>query len=416
MGRNTNGSGTFQRYQGNKWQCRLLCKYKTELGRPKFATGTGKTKKEAFEIANARKKQYDKMRSAEISIDKSKKGITLRATMLEWLELHSVERQWSGNTKQTRTTNIENMFLKEIGGLKLKAVTTKILNTVFIDMLKDYDRDGVGVVYSLVEQFFSYCESQGYIEDNPFDKVMKLPKKKKTKELSQDDEFDDDDDNYKIFTEDEIQKMFDLVSTMTLNKEMAISLVNPRASIFIVMFLTGMRGQEIRALRLSDIDFDNHTISITKALSVDENKKTIVKETKTKNSKRIISVNAKTEKYLKILIENRLNQDTDLLCPTETGNWIERRNFAHLFDRFLKQCGIEKNGRSPHNLRHTFVSFAIEKNELSPLKDKEMLFISRYVGHADLSTTLDIYTHLQKNKLKDVKYHDDTNIVEIEYE
>ncbi len=413
MGRNQNGLGTYIKLTNGNWQNKIMCQQKTELGKNKFVTGQGSTKKIAHEIAIKRKKEYDKIRSAGQTIDKDKKESTLNDLMVSWFEIHSVESQWSSNTKITRKKNIENMLLSKIGSVKVKMIDTNILNKVFMEMLENYGRQNVGMVYSLTLQFFEYCKIQFIIEDNPCTNMMKLPKKKKIKEYSNINDFEEEKDNYKIFTEDEINKIKDICIFYDTTKDMSIRLVAPRAAIFVVMFLTGMRGQEIRALRLQDINFNSHTIKINKALSIDEKGATISKQPKTKNSNRIIGINEETEKYIKIIIDNRLNKDTDLLCPTKNGTWMDRRNFSRLFDNILDKCVIDKNGRSPHNLRHTFVSFAIEKNNMSPLKNKEMLFISKYAGHADLTTTLNIYTHLQDSKLKDVGYTDEITIQEI---
>lgn len=412
MGRSANGQGTYVKLDNGKWQCKMMCTYKTELGRKKMVSGTGKTKDEAHKNALAKRKEWDKVRSLGHTVNSKDKERIFKDLMAEWLEIHAMERQWSGNTKGTRTKNVENMLVSQIGDLKIKSIDTNILNTAIMKMLEKYSRSNVGMVYSLTGQFFDYLKLQGIITDNPFDNVMKLPKRKKVKEFESIEEFKEDDDGYHIFTEAEIGKLLNSCTTYTGYPKMVLE--NPRASIFAVMFLTGMRGQEIRALRLSDVDFESHTITINKALSVNENNKIVVKEPKTKNSKRIIGINAETERYLHILIDNRPNKKTDLLCCTKNGTWIDRRNFLRMFNTLLKQCGIEANGRSPHSLRHTFISFAIEKNAMSPLKDKEMLFVSRYVGHADLTTTLNIYTHLQQNKLKEVDYGVDEPL-EIEY-
>lgn len=412
MGRSANGQGTYVKLDNGKWQCKMMCTYKTELGKKKMVSGTGKTKDEAHKNALAKRKEWDKVRSFGQNVKTKEKERTFKELMKEWLEMHAMERQWSGNTKGVREKNIENMLVSQIGDLKIKAIDTNILNAAIMKMLEEYSRSNVVIVYSLMGQFFDYLKLQGVIVENPFENVMKLPKRKKVREFENIEDFEEDEDGYYIFTEEEIKKLLDECTTYTGYPKMVLK--NPRAGIFAIMFLTGMRGQEIRALRLSDIDFENHTITINKALSVNEKNKIVVKEPKTKNSKRIIGINSETEKYLHILMDNRLNTETDLLCCTKNGTWIDRRNFLRMFNTLLKQCGIEANGRSPHSLRHTFISFAIEKNAMSPLKDKEMLFISRYVGHADLTTTLNIYTHLQQNKLKDVDYGVDEPL-EIEY-
>ena len=195
--------------------------------------------------------------------------------------------------------------------------------------------------------------------------------------------------------------------------------VYPRMPVYYLMFLTGMRGQELRALTIKDIDFEKHTIKINKAVSIadDENGKEhmVVKPPKTASSIRTIGINAETEKILHRIINERRNQDCPLLYPTSTGNWVSKDNFARDFRKLLNNLDIPINGRGPHCLRHTFASYALEGNELSPLKNQKPIFISNYLGHKDLTTTYRIYAHLDKKKLAEISFEETERVIEIEY-
>ena len=55
---------------------------------------------------------------------------------------------------------------------------------------------------------------------------------------------------------------------------------------------------------------------------------------------------------------------------------------------------LEKNGMRHirfHDLRHTFASILINK-------DIPLFNVSKYLGHSDISTTANIYAHLDKSK------------------
>lgn len=147
--------------------------------------------------------------------------------------------------------------------MKLKEITTEILNKAFTSLLENYSRKSVGMIYSLTKEFFEDMKTSYVISFNTFSNVKPL-QKKRGKEYSQEEmeQANFDDDENKIFTEDEIQKMKDACILMDYN----FKPIYPRAPLFVIMLLTGMRGQELRALQLKDIDFVNHTININKAL------------------------------------------------------------------------------------------------------------------------------------------------------
>ena len=61
----------------------------------------------------------------------------------------------------------------------------------------------------------------------------------------------------------------------------------------------------------------------------------------------------------------------------------------HMLHRVLKRAGLPKVRF--HDLRHTFASILINQ-------DVPLLNVSTFLGHSDLSTTANIYAHLDKSK------------------
>lgn len=421
MGRNENGQGTFVKLANGKWQCKIQCTTKTENGKRKVVSGTGETKAKARQSAQMKNRLWESARNGGTVPNEKKALETFEFLMDNWLEVEAVHRQWQGDSKISRKDNLK-MLYKQIGFLKLKEITTEILNNAFVYLLENYSRQNVGMVYSLTKDFFEDMKTSFIISFNPFTNVKPLPKKKRGREYNQEemDEANFDDDENKIFTEEEIQTIKDACTIMDYH----FKPVYPRAPLYVIMLLTGMRGQELRALQVKDVDFVNHTITINKALSEaeeedktkDRKKKMVLKDTKTYSSVRTIGINAEAEKYMKMAIDNRPNKKSSLVAPTKNNTWISRSNFAKYFRNMLEDLGIEKLGRSPHNLRHTFISYAVMQSDISPLKGKELLFISKYVGHNDFETTYRIYTHMQKKLLKEVDYTKETELTTIEYE
>ena len=139
--------------------------------------------------------------------------------------------------------------------------------------------------------------------------------------------------------------------------------------LFCFMCLTGIRVGEFLALDFDrDIDRENFVILVDK--NFDIRLKEII-TTKTENSVRRIPV----------LLE--LLPTIDKLRNQKFSYNSIRQHFKRLYVRL----GIE--GANVHTFRHTFVSMCYAAG----ISAKE---IQEYVGHAEIGTTLNIYTHVLK--------------------
>lgn len=103
--------------------------------------------------------------------------------------------------------------------------------------------------------------------------------------------------------------------------------------------------------------------------------------TKTSNSKRDVEVNHKDV----ILLNNKLSKlprriDGKLFKLSHTA---VRKSFDHT----KKELGIEDAKITPYALRHTHTSYLLSKG--IPVE-----YISKRLGHSNISITLDIYSHL----------------------
>ena len=419
-GRKENGQGTIRKLKNGKIQC--IIETTDQLGNRKRISATADKETEARKKAQNKLQQYQAFLMNGKEDDKALATKTLKEAMGgKWFDDYA-NGKWTSRTKTSREKDLAILY-KALGSMRLDKITTSTMNDFFANVLTPTNRQRMGMVYSITKAFFDDMYNEGILENDVFGRGMKkLPSPRKVvKEeytLEEIEDADFEDRNIKFFRDDEIKKLLASINEIDFNGQPSY----PRALIYVLMFLTGMRGQEARALNVDDIDLKNHTIKINKAVSTatdkDGKERMILKVPKTRTSRRIIGINSETEAILRRIIEERKNTDENckILYCTSTNNWVGKDNFARDFRNLLKKLGIEPDGRGPHCLRHTFASFALEKNELSPLKDKSALFISSYLGHKDLETTLRIYTHIDKDKLKDVQYSEPYEVIEIEYE
>lgn len=148
--------------------------------------------------------------------------------------------------------------------------------------------------------------------------------------------------------------------------------------LFHFLYTTGCRKGEARALLKTDINIENKTVSFNKA-----SRRYETGDLKNRQSERIIRLDDKTFE----LIEPLLNQPDKYLW----FGW-HMPNLTTM-DRVWKY-GINKANLpylKIHGLRHSSISFLISENV-------DIASISHRAGHSRISTTLDTYSHMIKDK------------------
>lgn len=149
-----------------------------------------------------------------------------------------------------------------------------------------------------------------------------------------------------------------------------------------LLYATGMRVSELISLTVDDINLD---MGYLRCFG--------------KGSKeRILPIGSVSMKYLnKYLkhIRNKLlkNGSTNELFLNHRGKGLSRQGFWKIIKKYSRMANISKKV-TPHTLRHSFATHLLENGA-------DLRAVQEMLGHVDISTT-QIYTHITKNKIKEV--------------
>lgn len=154
--------------------------------------------------------------------------------------------------------------------------------------------------------------------------------------------------------------------------------------------LTGVRVAELCGLKWSDIDFNKSYLNISRQIIRDESTKELLVQStlKTNGSKRVISL---PKVLLNELQKNKPSHDY-FIVTNRQGEICNPRNLSMEFKRI-----VAKYKNLPqitiHGLRHTHATILI-------LNGENIKIVSDRLGHKDITTTLNTYTHIM-DKMKD---------------
>ena len=283
------------------------------------------------------------------------------------------------HTYDTLEFMVKQYIIKPLGDLELKQIDSHLIQTLVINKLKEdgYSYQTVRQVYAKLSSIFKYAELRGKINTNPMKEVV-LPKKtlfqsKETRYLS----------------EDEREA---LIKTCYMrNKNGTFFFKNGPFYVFIMY--TGCRIGEALALKWSDINFDNRTITIARTMITVRNFDNHTSARRDQNSTKngVIRTIYLSDMALEALLDIKTTHTYDpngyIIPGTHTNKPITYVTAHGAFKRIIKQAGIKNC--SIHSLRHTFISLMINNNIPIPL-------VADMAGHTNINTTMQVYTHLLK--------------------
>ncbi|MGL5868962.1 tyrosine-type recombinase/integrase [Clostridium chrysemydis] len=357
------------RKRGNTWY------YSFDLGkvdgkRKRKEKGGFRTKSDAQKALRDALNDYENSGSLIVE-----NNLTFSDYLDYWFEQH-IKINCKYKTQKYYKGTIENHLKPELGSYKIKSLTPvrlqEFLNSKY---LAGFSKSSLSHFSSLISSSLKMAVyPYKFIKDNPM-QYVKIPKINNINTNSK---------NTKTITLDEFKKItnrFPFGSTFYVPLQIA--------------FLTGLRAGEVCALRWTNIDFNNKTLTVDSTL-VDMGQGIFELGTpKTNSSYRSISIG---DTLLGILKKHREFQeknkgkysiyyfDSDFICTKENGHLVTTGSFKYLSRVINNELNIDF---SFHYLRHTHATLLLEGG--ANIKD-----IQHRLGHSKLSTTMDTYSHVTK--------------------
>lgn len=181
------------------------------------------------------------------------------------------------------------------------------------------------------------------------------------------------------YTKEEITKLLNAINTKTKQGKEDYLIIS------LICYL-GLRISDVINLKLSNINFNDNTITII--------------QYKTDNLLKlplIDKVKYPLLDYLKNVRPNNTNLDYVFITYDEPyKHHIELKTHSYIVKNYMIKAGIEINGRKHgfHSLRHSFSTSLLSENT-------SLYLISTILGHEDVKTTMS-YLDIDISKLKEI--------------
>lgn len=304
---------------------------------------------------------------------------------------------YKNNVKESTLNHVLGIFrihvLPKFGEMKIKKITIPMCQRIVNDWSKEFaDYKKIKNYANLV---FKEARRLSVIYENPMDLIV-MPKDKPEMHRSPDSKFWD---------------KSELRTFLTHTTKYYSGKNNEAIALFRVLAFTGARKAEILALRIADFDYDEKTLLINKTVTRDIDNKQTIGTPKTINGYRTLYLDQRTADTLKNWI-NIMHQEMLILGfnTSSRDQWIFPNTHNKLLslmkpnkwmDTVIDSYNKDKDDKdklkriTPHGIRHTFVTIAIESKNLT-LKQ-----IQKQVGDSDISVILNTYAHVTKQATKE---------------
>lgn len=309
-----------------------------------------------------------------------KRGFNTKHEAEEWLarfllqEAHDLDMKFS-DFAEIYMNDMDNRLREHTMSTKEHIIKTKILpyfgekpiNKITVAdvrcwqnalIRKHYSQTYLKTINNQLNAVFNYAVRYYDLSSNPCQKAGSMGKAKA--------------DEKEIWTKEEFQQFADSV----MDKRV------PWLS-FTILFWTGLRIGELLALTWEDIDLEKKTLRVNKSYQR-LNKKDLITAPKTPKSNRVIFIP-------QFLVDDLRDYHDSLYAPQPQDRVlpVTKSTLEKDMKRGCKLSGVKKI--RIHDLRHSHASLLAEL-KLTPNEAAERL------GHENIETTLNIYSHVYPEK------------------
>lgn len=165
-------------------------------------------------------------------------------------------------------------------------------------------------------------------------------------------------------------------------------------ALYHLAIVTGMRESELLGLKWTDLDWVRQSLKVERQLQRPVGKGVEFVPPKTRCGKRSIALGENTIRVLRAHNERQQAErsaagedwvEYGLIFTTRNGTPIHQRNLLRDFKELIRRTGLPPIRF--HDLRHTAASLMLNHNI-------PVIVVSRRLGHARASITMDVYGHL----------------------
>ena len=324
-------------------------------------------------------------------------------TLNDMFEKHmSGKRELKASTRENYLYMYNKYVFDTLGKRKIADIKYSDVRAFFNNLIdeKGFKPNSVEILYTIIHPVFTLAVRDDLIRKNPSDNLMR--------EIKQSHDWSKP--KRKALTTEQQRAFIDYTKNSPIYGHWL--------PLFTTFLGTGCRVGEVIGLTWNDVDFDNNTISINHNLVYRKNSKGIcefhVTTPKTESGKRIIPM---LPEVRRAIMQERKKQMQNGFSDTEIDGYkgfifVNRENYIHnpqtinrAIQRIYKAYNEEEialakeENREPviiphfscHHLRHTFCTRYCEI-------ETNLKVIQTVMGHADISTTMDVYAECTNEK------------------
>ena len=342
--------------------------------------------------------------------------ITLKEFTDRWLEEYAAQKLEPGTVEKYRDEL--NKILPALGHMKLTELRPPNINSFLLSLSKDgarkdgkpggYAKGSIAKTSAVLSSVLRTAVDWELIERNPMDKVRLQadPTAEKLKFFTPEQSttfLEYIEQPYTVKTKGH-KRIDDTGKEYTVGEyETTKEIPEQLRVLFNLAIFSGLRKGEILALQWSDIDFESDQIHVTKSVSV-VNGQPICKAPKTKNSIRSVTIPSFLTARLRALkvaqTRYRLSvgdywQGDNWVFTQESGKMMNYSTPYQAMQDIITRYNADKEESEQlphipfHGLRHTSATLLIASKQ-------DVRTVSSRLGHAQASTTMNIYAHALK--------------------